>query len=158
MNSHVTDRDDQENIPKTTAKCDWCAHCSQLRASDICKLGSISGGKPFSPLTIWSSKEVGRGISFTGTITDYHTTSKYKYCDRLCHLRADFIIKAYSLCQISSTPFTNELSYRQERFNQIFCISIGEFGFWWFLGIFAVLAHARLKIVFQSFFPLLSSP
>lgn len=140
-----------------TAKCAWCVHGSQLRSSDIHKLGSISGGKPFSPLTSWSSKEGGRGTSFTGTITDHHTTSKDKYCDRLCHLRCDFIIKAYRLCWISSTPFTNEPSYSQEIFNQILRISIGEFGLWWFLGIFPFLTHVRLKIIFQSFLPLPSS-
>lgn len=96
---------------KSLVRGDWCGLCSQLRASDIHKVGSVRGRKPFCPFNSCPSKEEGRGISGTATIRDSHSNPKCKYCDRPCQLRCDFIIKAYRSCQISSTPFTGELSY-----------------------------------------------
>lgn len=51
-----------------TTKYDWYLYCIQQSVSDIHKLDSTHDGKIFSLFTSLSSKEVGRGTSFTGTV------------------------------------------------------------------------------------------
>lgn len=72
------DRGDQENKLKFTVRGDWSVLCSQLRASDIHKVGSISGRELFCPFNSWSSVGEGRGILGTVTTGDSHPDPEHK--------------------------------------------------------------------------------
>lgn len=74
-------------------------------------LGSLVEGNHFAHLTPGPQRKTAGESWVQWLLRDSHSDPEYKYCDRLCHLRCDFIIKACRFCQISSTPFTRELSY-----------------------------------------------